>query len=428
MLCNYIFNEYLKLLYGGNKGFVKIMCGKKGEYRFEKASDLCDPDKAATIFSGLPEGDLYMSLGTYINRSSARKTNLMSICAIAVDCDFRRIPGQEHISMEQVREQLDPLFGTYMPVPTYIEYSRNFRLVYVLSPFYGIPRDNRRNNTIKFLERISVILCERMNTVSEDAFYSTVDINFNAEPQLITSFVRVPESMNIRWDEYIGKKGVEKPRMSLYKVNLAKVGEPLSIDDITEKILPDKPEWYDGWAAKGKNKKKKKKEISSIETLCGNRLEGLKFLQEHGYDIGYRETMCYLYRLFCIQSGMTDKEAEEAMLRFNDGFKNPLPEKRAIVLTKPSNPAIKYRDKTLREMLDCEDYPVFKGTGRADEEKRASAKKYYRSRNPVPKKEKIKKASKKAKKLKDNGDTYDEIALKLHISRSTAINYVKKAA
>ena len=152
-----------------------------------------------------------------------------------------------------------------------------------------------------------------------------------------------------------GKKGVEKPRMSLYKVNLVKVGEPLSIDDITEKILTDKPEWY-------------------------------------------------------------------------DGFENPLPEKRTIVLTKPSNPAIKYRDKTLREMLDSEDYPVFKGTGRADEEKRASAKKYYRSRNPVPKKEKIKKASKKAKKLKDNGDTYDEIALKLHISRSTAINYVKKAA
>ena len=197
---------------------------------------------------------------------------------------------------------------------------------------------------------------------------------------------------------------------------------------LSKVMVLDKPEWYESWAAKGKNKKKKKREISNIETQCSNRLEDLKYLQEHGYDIGYRETMCYLYRLFCIQSGMTDKEAEEAMLKFNDSFKNSLPEKRAIVLTKPSNPAIKYKDKTLREMLNCEAYPVFKGTGRTDEEKRASAKKYYRSRNPVSKKEKIKKASKKAKKLKDNGDTYDEIALKLHISRSTAINYVKKAA
>ena len=65
--------------------------------------------------------------------------------------------------------------------------------------------------------------------------------------------------------------------------------------------------------------------------MMKRRMEYLRVLQEHGYDIGHREKMCFLYWNFALQSGMDAEEAKHAAIRFNKRFEHTMVEKDAAI-------------------------------------------------------------------------------------------------
>lgn len=419
-------NEYLNALYSENDGYIRIFQkGKNPKSFFITAKGFTSIEDANEILKTFHSPDnLYMSLAAYKSCKNGQKGNLLNVCALAVDCDYHSVPGQEDIQHSDVLHLLYNLCQDDYPLPTFIETSRNLRLIYVLKEPYRLVKGKKRQPSIKFLERIDQVLCDRLNSFQEAL--NGKRFCFAAEPHRLTSYVRIPGSCNKRTYGYYDfeAKKYTTEYVEKYCVDLIRIGETWDIDKLAELILPDKFDGYEEW------KKKRMQKKLAASTTCYNlndllkrRLEDLEYLQRTGHDTGYREKMCYLYRLFSIQSGLSDEDALQKTLEFNQGFSNPLRERELITNTKPTNPGCKYSNQYLKMYLDCESLPVFESSANFDKDKR-----YYRKKHPVSKAQKIKKASAAAQKLRAEGKTLKEIASELNISIATASRYSKLEA
>ena len=80
-------------------------------------------------------------------------------------------------------------------------------------------------------------------------------------------------------------------------------------------------------------------------------MEDLESLQSLGWDVGYRESMIYLYRLSAHLSGMTLVDQFKAAQQFNSKFKQPLHPHRVETQCKPSDYNQKFKNTTIREKL-----------------------------------------------------------------------------
>lgn len=369
-------------LYGRAGGFCKV--GLYGKHNLYATEVMTDYEKMASIIGSrrYKQSNTVMSVATYRDNKDGTQKNLLTINALCIDVDFSTSRNRDIRDLEAneavYKFYSEILLNDIIPMPTYIEYGRNFRLIYVLYNPYLIPKaEKKRKSVLTFLRRIIQVISETIQ--AEDDW--GVDNRYN-----VTPYIRVPESVNIRWENYM-----DNPHpISIHEVN---IWQPMQynilwdIERLADNVLLELPDWYDEYKSKQKKQAQKKKDsnvirINPFGSLFKKRMEDLEALQSLGWDIGYRETMTYLYRLTAIQSGMTENEALDAAIAFNRGFAHPLKEREVENKCKPSNNEYKYKNTTIRELLNLGDkiYPhLFEGDGLSRHDRYERDKEKYKA-------------------------------------------------
>lgn len=422
-----------QLLYGRTSGYAKI--GLYNKHRFYATRALRDPNMVSSIIGSrrYSRNNTVMSIATYRSDKDGTQKNLKTINAVCIDVDISSSRNLEIAGMDTYdavkKFYFDFVENKIIPAPTYIEYGRNFRLVYVLDrPFYVPKSESKRKSILTLFKRIIQCLSETIQSCEDWG----VDKKYNPTP-----YVRVPASKNVRWDDF--DPAAPYPS-SVHVINIAEDYSTMylwDIQELIEYVLPDKPAWYDPWkeTSKKKNKgKKKSKEKStaytaSLETLCNQRMADLETLQALGWDTGYREAMTYLYRLTALQSGMIPDQALEAAQRFNAGFAHPLDPHRVITQCKPSNVHYRYKNSTIREELGLgeNDYPnLFAGNGLSRHERyEADKRKQIADGKLIPKKQRLEEIYSRIISLQQSGMSRKEIETTLGIPQRTMTRYLK---
>ena len=361
---NHEINDIAELfgdLYQNSRGFVKIMSGNNRRGYFYSPEILKDQIKLEAILESrrFSVDNIYASMATFKTMEKATLDNILTVNALAVDADFTTYPGQQEISTDEARKALEKAILDGFPEPSYIEYSRNMRLVYILDHPYIIPKNKKKAESCRsFLKRVSNCLCDNLNSYTEL-------INFHAEPQRLTSFIRIPYSVNKRsYGHYDYDRElyiIDTINRFLVQTNINGSIFKWDIQKLSETVLPPLFDGYEDWKQRQKEKSKKIVTIRPV-SVCERRLTELETLQSRGYGVGYREKMCYFYWVTARQSGMTANEALEAVKCFNMKFLYPLQEHRLLTDCKPSDYIDahghkhdgwerKFKDKTIRAVL-----------------------------------------------------------------------------
>lgn len=361
--------KILNMLYANTHGcgYMKFMSTSDAVHRFYNPQSLCDPLRLQQILNArYGQNNLYLSIATYKTKENAREANIKAVCALAIDVDYRTSKEQDQhdyptsIAVKQVAKAV---LHAGVPTPTYIEASRNIRLVYVLDQPFQVPRGQKGINCRTFLKRITEEITKKLNAASADLAF-----DFCASPQKLTSYVRLPGSINSRVEGYVSGGTFHPTLEERYPVSIALNTEKLwDIHALADYILPPLFDGYEEWKARKEEDRKaragkkivpKPELIRSTADLARARIRDLETLQKRGYDIGYREQMCYFFWIFCRQSGLDAEKTSAAVFNFNRNFAHPLPDHRVMSECKPAplpgnRPGWlrKFKDETIRANL-----------------------------------------------------------------------------
>lgn len=425
--------NYIIDLYGDARGYVKLHCGKNRSGWMYSTDYLTDRDNLSGVLSNhrFTNDNLYMTISTYKSLKNAQKANLLSTVCLTVDCDIHHdtmtgINEKDPDELHDIQEKLcEMVFNGLIPCPTYIEYGRNFRLIYILEQPFVLTKNKGRG--IKLLERIQMMLTERINAY-------VPEWHADSAPRL-TSHVRIPYSNNKRdYGGYDFSTGQWNPLIVRYFVEIKKIGPKISLQDMIDIVLPDLPDWYEGWKTKKKAKKSTEKTVIKLPRLTPDslsyvRMHDLETLQERGWCDGYREKMCHLY----YQSALITydhERATELTVEYNRKFAHPLQEHTVRVECCHTQKLYKYKDQTIREMLECEsETDLFAGKAIAKKER---DKAYYdqkrtaKEKAGLTKKQQIEKNRKKVAEMRASGMKWQAIADALGVSLRTAKSYGKE--
>lgn len=443
-LTTYITDLYSHIQETDSQEFIKLMSGNNRKGYFYRLEAITDPVKLGAILTSrrFSTDNFYMSLASYRSMDNARVENISRVFALGIDVDYRAVKGQEDISPSNMMRYLEYIYEPYggIPKPTYIEYGRNIRMIYILEePFnLNIKNSRKRQDCLAFLKRIEQVICDRLNNIQKNPWYATLP-QFHAEPHKLTSFFRVPYSLNKRYEGGYydtSKRVYVVGEAERWIVDITKVGNTWDINKLA-KVLPPKFDGYDDWKQKQKKKKGKKTEqISDHRELSARRLSELCTLQSKGWDVGYRERMCYFYWIFSMQAGRTWDEAQQDTLLFNRGFHTPLKEHTVKTECKPSTYydrryqiwrdgwERRFTDAYLRTELQCENEGVFQGMTNAEKCRRYYQKKTaQRALAGQTKEQEIHQKVQAVKLYRDFGMSWQEIADTLGVGIATAKRY-----
>ena len=358
--------QVCQLLYGRAGGFAKV--GQYSKHNFYATEVLTDPYKMASVIGSrrYKQSNTVLSVATYRSPQDGTQKNLLTINALCIDVDYgsskcaniRDLEAKEAVYKFYSEILLDEV----IPMPTYIEYGRNFRLVYVLEKPYIIPKtEKKRKSVLTFLRRVIQVISESIQSADD----WSVDNKYK-----VTPYVRVPESHNVKWDNYRDNPFPS----SCHEVCVWFPQDNLlwNIERLADTVLRDLPDWYDKYKSKQKVRKHAQTNIirfNQFQSLFQKRMEDLQNFQQiiGDDDIGHRETAIYLYRLTALQSGMSEQEALDSAIAFNQRFAHPLSEHEVRSKCKPSNKEYKYKNTTIRSMLCIDEkiYPfLFAGDGK----------------------------------------------------------------
>lgn len=416
------------LLYGRAGGYAKV--GLYGKHSFYYTDVLRDPNKFAAIIGSrrYNRSNTVVSVCTYRTDNDGAQRNLLTINAVCIDIDFKASNDPSIATMEAT-DAVSKFYGHFIlseiiPHPTYVEYGRNFRLVYVLkSPFIVPKKEKVRKNILSLFKRIITVISE---TIQSHADWG-VDKKYNVAP-----YVRIPGSQNVKWENFDPANPCPS---SVDEVRIAEYCSSMYLWDIQELIeivLPEKPEWYDEWKQKQKKKGKTKSKVrtKSLSELCRKRMDDLATLQKLGWDEGHREFMVFLYRLSAVQSGMSPDEALEAAQQFNSHFKKPLHPHTVSVQCKPPHNGYKYKNVTIRNELGLgkNDYPhLFEGDGKSRHDRYEETKqKQIAAGTLIPKQQRLEQTYTQIISMQKAGASRKEIEKTLNIPTSTMTRHLKE--
>lgn len=437
--------SFMEDLYAGGHCYIKLMDGKNRTGIFPHQASMKGPHLEDILNSKyLSHKNLMCSISSYYEKGHATVDNIHAVNCIPIDVDFQftdkkgnLLPALEVWKMLQ-KDIIDKC--CFFPQPTYLEYGHRFRLIYMLESPFILPKENkiRRRDMIIFIRRIMEELCKMINNMN---------LLYHAEVQKLTSFIRVPESVNNKYETYY-LQGEKAPHFHLtesYIINTIPVGrcQKWNIFELADFVLPELPEWYNSYKKRLKNKKEQKsnpgihisKNTCPYHEMMKKRLDFLCMLQNNGYDIGHREFMCFLYWNFALQSGITENEAKEAVLDFNSHFEHPMPEKEMLTKSRPRKLYIYRMSTVMNDLAVPEWLAVSSGCLGMDKNtyQRLYMKQYRKYKKIIKykaektKKQLMQKASDIAKILRQAGKKIVEIAEELKVSISTVKRYLVMA-
>ena len=375
------------------------------------------------ILNSKDKEDLFISLNPFRTMKSGARGNLFCINAIAVDVDYKKKRIFKDLEPFQAIKLLeDDFFGQRIPIPTYIEYGNQIRLIYCIETCY-IPK--HRDNVLILARRISEVFAEELK-------------DFGAEKQNIESYIRVPNSIN--------SKNGATVKIFKYENSIR-----YTLRELQELWLEELPNWAKRKKGRVKANNKVVK-LHNVFALNSNRLRDLEKIQEWLNEIGQtdlRVRMNFLYRNFTLvlikyQNGKLTEEdfkyAEEQMLKFNSKFIEPC---RPHVIERNTRNVntnqYLYKNETLVNYLEiawekCEELElqsIYKPKTREDRNKdyykkndKARAKEYndkLKAQGKLSKKEEINQRRAKIKDLLEQGLTQKDICLQMAISKITYV-------
>lgn len=343
---------------------------------------------------GIGNVDAMYSPNVSISRKNGRTRSsykdLLSVKAFAIDVDYnnmnddrlsdylrkgmtseayawaKRESPLEYFERMVTEGVFDDIYGGSLPVPmpNYIEYSHNLRLIYVLDDAIKcrIPSGSRLLSAVHRLQE------QIVNRINE------WDCEASAEVQEVTKYFRVPGSVN-------RKDG------SVVRILPAK-GGTYDVRHLISEYMDDLPAWYTEWKngkdsdmdaaarirgkrteqaiarmqkfisgesliengdgtsvpmsdmerfsiemrrspariKKGCPHKRRPVRRSAGDGILSDRIERMERLQRSPLPVERREILCFVYGA-TYQELHRDDDVVEAVIRFNKGFSRPLPEK-----------------------------------------------------------------------------------------------------
>ncbi len=277
---------------------------------------LLQEENLRKIIRRFPAGDLYLSFNTFKNTGksgSAAKDALFNVYNFCIDVDYkagidRNVPVEQAISC--ITELWNHSIGNLIPMPSYIEYGNQFRLIYCIKGHLGTDRQ------FQAIELVAKKIVHALNSYS--------DFDFHAEMQPLSSYIRFPGSINM-------KKNTGQPAIQFMKVCPVIDGYEIDMDarktlgEYMDEVLGEweKPGWYEQW----KKSDKKKKHIRSLKELNHSRMEDITKIQRYYIkegEIGYRDKLCFAYYIHAKQYFDKPEDAINALAKFNQAFPHPL--------------------------------------------------------------------------------------------------------
>jgi hypothetical protein len=315
-----------------NDGKIIFRDSFRNDYRFITVADALDKEKLSFFLKYFSKADLQMSFNTFTD-GRALQSHIFSVNCIVLDVDYHKAGFD---SWEQILYFLesDGIIGKEIPAPNYIEHGNNMRLIYVLEEPVYIPKNEAYR---KFVKTMQDLLSKKLSSLGGDC-------------QIINSYVRLPRSINTKHDNI---PMVKWEPYSSVKWTLAEIADEFVAKPAWQKSL--KQLKLEAKLNK-KNGVKKPQHTINWQTHSKSILEDIVTLQKKYNeleDYGHREILCYLYRNYCILSGVSFLDSEAMVLKFNENFVCPLQEKE--VLSKTNNlirKSYRYKKKTLRDMFE----------------------------------------------------------------------------
>lgn len=222
--------------------------------------------------------------------SSHTVENLYRIRTFAIDIDYRRCKSFSQMNpLTFWNMLLDYDICDKIPPISYIEYGHQIRLIYVLEePIYAQGRGSK--TALKTIKCIQKRICSNINYLLGESV---------ADAQPLSSFYRMPESLNLK----------DRSVVHVFKVS----EERLTFQEMLD-YLP-KPEWYEDWKAKKTTRTKKSKKIYEIHNTYTLYLTRKTFLEEIARtkeDINrYMLIWCYVNNELMIEPIDTLEKAKE---------------------------------------------------------------------------------------------------------------------
>lgn len=415
------------VLFSQAPGYAKIF--ERPKFRMYSTNVLRDPQKVAAILgaNNYRRNNARISVATFKTADNGDMRNILSVNAICIDINFRGSLDPKIRSMNVVdayrlfcREYLET--GT-LPPPTYIEYSYNFRLIYILDAPYFIPKgEKRKQGVLSLFGRIKTVLTGK------------IDEKWNPDhDNTIAPYIRIPESIDIKWPSHHDtmwniKIHPEYSEAVKIEKNLPYLGVLWGIKQLAADVLPDLPEWYDTWKESqkdGPNNLRPKKNY--LQDALFQRIDDLCVLQHSGYgDVECWKTMLYLYRLTAMQCGLSNLQALAATQCFNSLFPIPLSDEQVNQKSTPTNINQKFKNETIRKKLGLQkdQFPdLFKPAETRQQRYHRIKAQQIESGTLITKKQKLEDIYSEIQHLFERGYKQTEIAEKLDIPISTMKRY-----
>lgn len=378
-----------------------------------------------TVIKRFDQSDLYISFNTFKNKGKNTKatcSDLFNCYAFCIDIDYK-LGKNKSESVEKaiccLRELYCVGLDSKIPVPYFIEYGNQFRLIYLLDGYASGAKQ------IKALELVQKKIVDLINA------YPYFD--FHAETQGLQSYIRIADSFNTKsmqcpsftgyyWDPKLKDMiaGFKMPAKIKY-IDESVISEDGYILDVSKRktlseymdfVLGDweKPTWYDSW----KNKPQKKKKTCNLKELNLSRMKDIEKIQQYIMqsrgEIGYRNWLCFTYFIHALPYSSNENEAICLVNAFNANFLIPLSDtqlKNCISSALKKN--YKIKTATLLNKLHI------------TEEEAAQLnlfmmQKTQKNKKKTKKKDLLEIQKKAIVKYKNNGKTNKQIAAILHIS------------
>lgn len=332
-------HSYLSDLYAGvSKQESVLFWDKANNIReFHRVDWLLRPGNLDKVLSHFGRNDLYLSFNTFRNKKKVRANHnqLFNAYSFCIDVDYKRgkdknTPITEAIAA--IKELFGRDFGSVIPMPSYIEYSNQFRLIYLLRGHVSGEKQ------FKALELVAKRMVDSINQYP--------DFDFCAETQGLHSFIRIPGSINTKnWDRPTFKGYVWDEELSDWVASFDGCGDVvrvekvethypvelvtrLTLSEYMEEVLGvwEQPSWYRKW----KEKPKKATIISDLVVLNQSRMNDIVTIQkakiaENGAN-GFRDKLCFAYFIHAKNYYSDENKAVQAVRDFNTHFPAPLKE------------------------------------------------------------------------------------------------------
>lgn len=396
-------------LYDGREGCVFTLDrheGKQRRYHVRKFRYMCEK-RYITRHTDTYTPNIYWGLGCkneeILPQNKYRRLagNIEIVNTLALDIDHYKHYGWLK-PMDFFYGHIEPLIGSVLPPPSYIEYGYGLRLIWVLSEPLKFKKGTTENRSGRPITKAYEATVKRLSEAVNKEVGVTV-----CEPQKLNSFYRIPGSRNEKTGDIVELEAYSEERYTL--------------QEIMDEYLPELPKWYVERDIVVAKKNSKVTRIHNTYQLWIDRLLKLEEIAETETAIN-RQNLCFVYLNGLIQTGY-EHDLMDAVLAFNKKLINPLPEKE---LKSKLGWQIKMRiayglyNDRINELIGIEAFTKAKWTKREREKARKEA-------NGTTRKQIAERNRTRVLELKEQGLTTKEIAEQVGLKPQTVKNIVGKA-